>query len=300
MCWSDDFQIDEKERYSRTRLLTTGRKFEYVPSKPLFNWEPPPIKLSNNISYSLSTKLAKNGTLEANKKKRKLKRNLKKLKEKYTLQNLNETQPEQFVRRKKKKKKTKKLKILNATETNRNEVFVWKLKGPKLETDKNKKRNRINTATNSTTNNLSLRATKKLVDHIQNTTHVSKVRDSTILLPVGASEEQHIKDENNKQFISSATPKLINTHKKKKESNPLLHTQTNHSKFEPVGNTLDTFYFQENKSYLRKDVLRSKLLKSRCRINKGGCDHFCHDTGFHLCSCLEGFILEKDGKRCTG
>lgn len=306
MCRSKSFQIDEKERYSKTRLLTTGRKFNYVSTKPLFDWESPLIKSSlKNTSHEFNNTImlgssVRNGTLEAKKIQRKLRQKFRKLKKKYMSQNMNNTQPEQFMRRRKKKKKTNKLKLLNATEANRNEVFVWKLKETKLEADQNKKRNRINIAVNNTTNNLSFQASKKLLDHIQNTTPLSKRRGDTVVSTVSISKEEHIKDENNKQFISSATPKLINTQKKKKESNPLLHTQTNHSNFEPVRNELNTFYFQENKSYLRKDVLRSKLLKSRCSINNGGCDHFCHDTGSHMCSCLEGFILEKDGRRCTG
>lgn len=43
-----------------------------------------------------------------------------------------------------------------------------------------------------------------------------------------------------------------------------------------------------------------KTGKQSCEINKGGCEHLCHqDTETIRCSCIEGYSLDKDGLSCS-
>lgn len=44
----------------------------------------------------------------------------------------------------------------------------------------------------------------------------------------------------------------------------------------------------------------NKNRKSRCSVNKSGCEHICNANGPSLCSCREGFYLADNGKNCIG
>ncbi|GIY21961.1 multiple epidermal growth factor-like domains protein 6 [Caerostris darwini] len=41
--------------------------------------------------------------------------------------------------------------------------------------------------------------------------------------------------------------------------------------------------------------------KDPCRVDNGGCDHYCHfQQGVLNCTCSSGFELQKDGHTCKG
>ena len=41
--------------------------------------------------------------------------------------------------------------------------------------------------------------------------------------------------------------------------------------------------------------------KNECRVNNGGCIHYCHNTiGSYYCYCKTGYQLYSDRHRCIG
>lgn len=260
-----NLHFNERERYSRTRFLR-AKHFISGPQipKPLFKWD-----LINNNNNPPKPPLNNNITSET------LPPNIKNV----NLLANNKTKISKRTKRKKKKNNNTEssIDVTNKTFQERRELNEISLPLKNNTKRKNKKKKNL--------------LIKQFKNRLLNELDITKSNASSSTVNFNNQDENSSGDRGD---VAAKTPLLSSLPKINYDNNPKNLTidflLTDLSKEEL---TIKSHY--DN----RKDSTRFTKITTRCSINRGGCEHFCHENGIEMCTCLEGFSLGRDGKSCT-
>lgn len=313
---------NERERFSRTRFLPAKRVLNKPEEtrtrmKPLFKWDAMATPYGNHtkdialLGVHKSQRDARNTTeVEAFKNKKRKRKIMKR----YDNELASARETKRKRRNRRKKKKLDEL-LLQAGNDDDN-IFLLELTN--MDNNTNLKRNKkkaINDSLEHFSAAINLNAASKynkdkpklliktstnrfneLYDDddipFEDLVQITKLNRSSSVIFKGDDKNKHLFSDVARKFENTLSLPKIN-YDKKVENVSIALLLDDLSLNDVQKNNLKKF---DN----RKDAQKARRLKSRCRNNRGGCDHFCHDDGPQMCSCLEGFILDQDAKSCSG